>query len=88
MDVKQALQNLIRDAVRAEAVRVLARVADPVRARVDEVITEAVRRAAAPIPARVEHLVGDAAHRAVDAVLKTVWPDGKRRAGVAPAGDR
>jgi hypothetical protein len=43
MGLSRALENLIRDAVRAEAHRVLGRVAEPMRARVDEVVAEAVR---------------------------------------------
>jgi hypothetical protein len=76
--VKRGLEGLIAGAVKAELDRLIGRVADPIHAKVDEVITQAARRAAAPLQARLERAVSDAVQRVADGLLKAVWPEKKR----------
>ena len=75
MGMGRTLERLVADAVRAEVGRTLDRAVEPLRAKVDEVITEAVRKAAAPLQEHVERVVGDAVESATEGLRKSIRTD-------------
>lgn len=71
--------DLVAAPLRDELGKALDRVAAPLHAKVDQVVTDAARRAFAPMHRHIDRSVDHLADEAVERLAALLWPGARRR---------